>query len=622
MNDQTSRIEITLKAEAKPKLVHLLHLWAFVLRSAKAMSLLFLGLMILLSLLRPVAALLWGKYIDRAAAYLPGGQIIPLITLVALYYAISFLTQLLARYTEGGEDIERLDLVQANRFQEMVNSRVLRKLSKIDPEYWEVPKINDVADRTFQFINDDWEGLSRKVMVKGYLVLAKAVSVISIAASLYIFDPLLCLIVLIAPLPSLYTLLFSERLRFKFVKENSELLRRANYYQDVLLRHGAKEVKTMGLFDFFFAKWKVVMDEYTEKQKTLYRNRTLIQMSNDLMASAANIAANILAISLMASGKISLGALGASMALIANLLGDTKALMSSAAAFLSKKNEAAMFYDLMGLEERAGSGECEKIAAVQAKDLKYRYPLCQDYVLNGINLVINRGEKVAFVGENGAGKSTFVKLVTGILSPSQGALLINGLPAEALSLESRVGEMSTVSQSPARYQTFTVADNVFLGDTLRPRDEVRISQAIAFAGLSVRLSAGSNGVEWGDGVSGIAPDTLLGKEIGGTDLSGGEWQKLAIARAAYRNRDFIILDEPTSNLDPLAEAEVFRKYLELTSDKTVIFVTHRISVAALAERIVVFDDEKIVEEGNHHELLAQGGKYATLYREQAKWYNR
>lgn len=605
MNDQTSRIESTLNAEAKPKVVHLLRLWTFVLRSAKAMSLLFLGLMTLLSLLRPIAALLWGKYIDLAAAYLPGGQIIPLIALVSLYYAISFLTHLLWRYTEGGEDIERLDLVQANRFQEMVNSRVLRKLSKIDPEYWEVPKINDVADRTFQFINDRWDGLSRGIMVKGYLVLAKAVSVVAIAASLYIFDPWLCLIVLIAPIPSLYTLLFSERLRFKFVKENSELLRRANYYQDVLLRHGAKEVKTMGLFDFFFAKWKTVMDEYTEKQKTLYRNQTLIRMSNDLVTSGANIVANILAISLMANGKISLGALGASMSLISTLLGDTTALMASVAALVSKKNEAAMFYDLMGLEERAGSGECEKIVAVQARNLKYRYPLCKNYVLNGIDLTINRGEKVAFVGENGAGKTTFVKLVTGMLSPSHGELLINEIPPDVLSLESRVGEISTVSQSPPRYQTFTVADNVFLGDTLRPRDEELISEAITFSGLN-----------------GISPNTLLGKEIGGTDLSGGEWQKLAIARAAYRNRDFIVLDEPTSNLDPLAEAEVFQKYLELTSDKTVIFVTHRISVAALAERIIVFNDGKIVEEGNHHELLAQDGKYATLYREQAKWYDR
>jgi ATP-binding cassette subfamily B protein len=264
-----------------------------------------------------------------------------------------------------------------------------------------------------------------------------------------------------------------------------------------------------------------------------------------------------------------------------------------------------MFYDLMGLEERAGSGECEKIVAVQARNLKYRYPLCKNYVLNGIDLTINRGEKVAFVGENGAGKTTFVKLVTGMLSPSHGELLINEIPADVLSLESRVGEISTVSQSPPRYQTFTVADNVFLGDTLRPRDEELISEAITFSGLN-----------------GISPNTLLGKEIGGTDLSGGEWQKLAIARAAYRNRDFIVLDEPTSNLDPLAEAEVFQKYLELTSDKTVIFVTHRISVAALAERIIVFNDGKIVEEGNHHELLAQDGKYATLYREQAKWYNR
>lgn len=606
MNNRTVLIESTLQREAEPKLRHLVKLWTFVFRSAPAMSVLFLGLMLLLSLLRPVAAVVWGQYIDAVAAYLPGGELIPMLGLVTLYYAINLLVGVLWRYTEGQEDIERLDVVQANRLQELVNSRVLRRLAKIDPEFWEVPKINDLADRTFQFINRRWgDNLSRAIMFQGYLVLAKGVSVLSIAASLYVFNPWLCLIVLIAPLPSLYTLLFAEKLRFKFVKENSQLLRRANYYQDVLLRHGAKEVKTIGLFDFFFTKWQNVMAEYTEKEKRLYRNRTLINVVNDLIASSANVAANILAIYLMASGQISLGALGAAMSLIGTLLRDTSSLMGSLAAFAGKKNEAAMFYDLMELPERPGVEKTGDIEMVRAEGVKYRYPLSEDYVLTGIDFSIRKGEKVALVGENGAGKTTFVKLVTGILSPSEGELSLNGQPVETLSLPGRLKQMSTVSQIPARYLTFTAADNVFLGDTLRPRGGEEITHALKFAGLE-----------------GVPADTLLGKEVGGTDLSGGEWQKLAIARAAYRGRDFIILDEPTSNLDPLAEAEVFRKYLELTGDKTVIFVTHRISVAALAERIVVFDKGKIVEEGNHQELLAQDGRYAALYSEQARWYNR
>ncbi len=605
MHDQSVYIEESINAESKPKFKHLIKLWIFVFSSAKTMSLVFLGLMILLSLLRPVAALVWGKYIDLATSHLPGGELLPLALLLSLYFLINFLIGILLRYTEHWEDIERLDIVQANRFQELVNSRVLRKLSHIDPEYWEVPKVNDLADRTFQFISDRWGGLNRGVMVQGYFVLAKVVSVLSIAASLYIFNPWLCLIVLLAPLPSLYTLLFSEKLRFKFVKENSQLLRRANYFQNVLLRNGAKEVKTMGLFDFFYTKWKTIMDEYTIKEKRLYRNQTMINMLNGIITSSANIGANILAISLMAKGEISLGALGASMALISTLLGDTSTLIGSVATFLSKKNEAALFHDLMDLEERQGKLECDAMESIETLNLQYRYPLSERYVVDDVSLSITKGEKIALVGENGAGKTTFVKLITGILSPSNGRLLINNKDEKILNLESRFAKMSTVSQTPPKYHTFTVAENVFLGDTLLPRDDYEIGQALAFSGLD-----------------NMSQETLLGKEIGGTELSGGEWQKLAVARAVYRNRDFIILDEPTSNLDPLAETEIFEKYMDLANDKTVVFVTHRISVAALAERIIVFDDGKIIEEGDHSELLAKGGKYAALYKEQAQWYDR
>jgi ATP-binding cassette subfamily B protein len=124
------------------------------------------------------------------------------------------------------------------------------------------------------------------------------------------------------------------------------------------------------------------------------------------------------------------------------------------------------------------------------------------------------------------------------------------------------------------------------------------------------------------GFEGAEKDAMLGKDIGGTELSGGQWQKLAISRAYYRDRDFIVLDEPTSNLDPLAETEVFKKYIAMTEGKTVIMVTHRISVASLAERVVVFKDGEIVEDGSHDDLLSNNGEYARLYSTQAQWYDR
>jgi ATP-binding cassette subfamily B protein len=148
-----------------------------------------------------------------------------------------------------------------------------------------------------------------------------------------------------------------------------------------------------------------------------------------------------------------------------------------------------------------------------------------------------------------------------------------------------------------------VGDNVFLGDVERERDEAKIDDALTFAAFD-----------------GADKDTLLGKDTGGTDLSGGQWQKLAIARAVYRSRDAVILDEPTGNLDPLAEAEIFKKYIEMSANKTVIFVTHRTSAAALADRVIVFRNGIVAEDGTPSDLLARGGEYARLYSAQGAWY--
>jgi len=291
-------------------------------------------------------------------------------------------------------------------------------------------------------------------------------------------------------------------------------------------------------------------------------------------------------------------------------MGSTSRLFASVASFISKKNEAAQFFELIDLGEQTdmnanNAKEMGCIEKLEARGVTYRYPLMDEYRIKNVSFAINRGEKVAFVGENGAGKTTFIKLLTGMLAPAGGEILINGANANCFKTADRYGGMSYVFQEPSRFNTFTIADNVFFGDVYAARDEDKIEASLRFAGFE-----------------GADFSAMLGKDIGGTELSGGQWQKVAIARAYYRDRDFIVLDEPTSNLDPLAEAEAFKKYIAMSEGKTVIMVTHRISVASLADRVVVIKDGEITEDGSHEGLLANGGEYARLYSTQAEWYDR
>lgn len=614
-NDNTATFERDILKENPTKLLYLTRLFNYVFSSAKFMCGIFLSLAIILSVLQPILAFIWGRYIDNASIYLDNKniqvvQLISLIGLAVLYWFIGFVVNLMERYLYGGEDIERLSRVQDHRLQEKFQVKLFKKISKLYPDYMEVPKINDIINRSFNSMGGEWSSLQRGVIIEGYIIIAKVISVIMVAISLYIFHPFLCLSVLVAPIPSLYTIYVGNKLNFKFLRDNGNILREAEYYQSILLGNSVKEVKALNLFDFFFAKWKVLADDYVIKEKKNQTNVFLLGMISSIISNIAIIAVNIFAVFLMTQGRLSIGALGAVLALIGTLMGSTSQLFASVANFISKKNEAAQFFELIDLDEQISKDINNedtpiKIEMIKTQNITYRYPLTDDFKIKNVNFSISKGEKIAFVGENGAGKTTFIKLLSGMLEPSDGNILINGNNVKNINSSKKYNSMSYVFQESVRFNTFTIADNVFLGDVEKERNENQIDVALKFSEFN-REKKGE----------------MLGKDIGGTDLSGGEWQKIAIARAYYRDRDFIILDEPTSNLDPIVESEVLKKYISLSENKTVIMVTHRISVASIADRIVVFKNGEIVEDGSHEKLLSNNGEYTRLYLTQAQWYDR
>jgi ATP-binding cassette subfamily B protein len=229
-----------------------------------------------------------------------------------------------------------------------------------------------------------------------------------------------------------------------------------------------------------------------------------------------------------------------------------------------------------------------------------------------VDLVLERGKTVALVGENGAGKSTLVKLLLRFFDVTEGAILVDGVDVRALdphALRERVG---VLFQDFANYE-LEVREGLHFGSVHRPFDPVRGARALEAARaheVVASIDGGSKGLE-----------TVVGRVLeGGHELSGGQWQRLALARLIYRNADLWILDEPTANLDPQAEAKVFEELRALTADKMAVIISHRFSTVRIADEIVVLDQGRVKERGTHDALIALNGRYAELFELQAKSY--
>ena len=246
---------------------------------------------------------------------------------------------------------------------------------------------------------------------------------------------------------------------------------------------------------------------------------------------------------------------------------------------------------------------------LELRDVGFTYPGSERAVLDGLSFTIPAGAKVAIVGENGAGKTTIVKLLSRLYDPTAGAVLLDGTDLRDYDLTEVRGAVSVVFQDFVRYE-FSVADNIGFGDIPAVDDRERIEATARRTGAHDTVAALPQGY-----------DTMLGKTYDeGVDLSGGEWQFLAIARALMSNAEILILDEPTAALDALKEQELYERFAALTENRTVVFISHGFSTVRMADSIVVLEDGRIAESGSHDELVALRGKYAHMYTTQAARY--
>jgi ATP-binding cassette subfamily B protein len=272
----------------------------------------------------------------------------------------------------------------------------------------------------------------------------------------------------------------------------------------------------------------------------------------------------------------------------------------------SSLGKAHNFIRFMELPERGGQAhERRREAGITAEGVSFRYPNAQEDSVSGINLQIKFGETIAIVGENGAGKTTLARLLTGIYKPTEGKVILYGMDTSDTDAQHLFGNMSGVFQKYQRYQ-MTLRDNIRISDFSGAAD---IEPSLLQAGVTLDSGSFPNGAE-----------TMLSREFEGVDLSGGEWQRVAIARGLYHIHDTILLDEPTAAIDPLEESRIYQQFIRMSKDKTSIIITHRLGSTQIADRVLVMDKGRIVGDGTHESLMADCELYRNMYNSQAEWY--
>ncbi len=492
---------------------------------------------------------------------------------------------------------------------------ILRKANTLDLAFFERPEFHDKLHHA----TEEARSKPLAMIVQTFSLMRAAVTLISLLGLLLHLAWWLILVALLVPVPS-----FIANSRYGFKGYRMTRWRSAEKLQQLYINHVmtsddfAKEIKLFDLGDFFLRRYQELADKFYRENKNLQLPRNL----TGLAWASASIVSNICIYSYVAwqavQGRISFGALSQYALAITQVgysvqgtldgiadLYENNLFVNTVFEFLEYQPEIVSPVHPAPLE---CSGETRGIA-IELRDVSFTYPGSLRPSLNHISFSLRAGETIAIVGHNGAGKTTLVKLLTRLYDPDDGEIFIGQQNIKRYALRTLRENIGVIFQDYARY-ALNAQENIGVG---RVSDIDRLDLIIAAA----QKSGADTVIEkLGDGYA-----TILSKWMNrGVQLSGGEWQKIALARAFIRDARLLILDEPTSALDAQAEYEVFTRLLQLREGKTTIFISHRFSTARLADRIFVIENGSIVECGSHAELVRMGGRYARLFDLQARAY--
>ena len=526
------------------------------------------------------------------------------------FFVHKILNNVVGRINTAVTRIAGEKVVRYVRLQIMEKAKELDLASFDLPEFYEkLENANREAGiRPITVMSSTFDAISKFISLISYVI------VLVMAPDMWWIAP----IMIVISIPTAVVNFSYRRKTFEYMRRRSKDRRQMNYYSDIMVdKNLVKEIRMYDLADTFKGEFNDVFARYYKGLRRLILRENAWQIGLTVIGSAANCLFFGVIAMMVFDGRIQIGDYSLYTGALTSIASTVSALISVSAQVY----EGTLFIDnlIAFMKEEptvvpsipeAAVVESGKPHTIEFKNVSFAYPGTTKQVIKNINLTIRPGETAVLVGLNGAGKTTFIKLLTRLYDPTEGQILLDGRDIKEYDTKTLYSIFGIIFQDFGKY-AFSVEDNIRFGDIHRQEDKEAIRRAARDAGAE-------------DFITRLPKeyDTPLMRyfEPEGRELSIGQWQKLSIARAFYSRSDILILDEPTASLDPLAEQEIFNQFDALRQDKTTIFVSHRLSSATVATKIIVLEYGELIEEGTHKELMAKKGKYYELFTTQASRY--
>lgn len=493
--------------------------------------------------------------------------------------------------------------------------KVIGKLEKMFNDKCAMQQTASFEETSFlDGINKAQKGVKNSVSLITGIVDATLIYIpyfLIIGVYLYSLKPNLIIIIFLFSIPIMFSQMFKSKLYASLEDKAAPLRRECEHYGECIIgKEKFKETRLLGAYNFFIKRYKNRLQTLNNVTMKTQVKSIRIELLFKIPVLLGHVITLLLLVRYLLDGSISVGNFGAVLAstgMIMNML--EQMICYIIGNSMKQIGTVDNYLKFMNIKESVGKQiNYEKAPAIELKDVSFSYPGSKKDVISKVSIKFDSEEVIAIVGENGAGKSTLVKLISGIYLPNKGSVYFNGEDTRGLDPKTLMSNISSVFQDFQRYK-MTLQDNIIISDTSTTLINQCAQNSLKEADLNVNSKVFPQGM-----------NTMLSRDFDGVDLSGGLWQRVAIARGFYKKHNMILLDEPTAAIDPVEESKLYMKFIQLSKGKTSFIVTHRLSLTKMADRVVVMDKGKVVQIGTHKELISVKGKYQELYSSQSKWY--